>query len=193
MGIPKEKSDELFSYRDYLQWPEDERWELINGIAYNMSPAPNRMHQLISGNLSFQIRKFLESKQCQVYCAPFDVLFPKDEEDEGDINTVIQPDIVVYCDISRLTEKGATGAPDFVVEILSPSTSRRDQSVKFDLYAANGVKEYWIVDPAGQWVNQYLLTKKGNFDNGNLFVNTGLVKSSTLKGFELEIEMIFNT
>ncbi len=134
-----------FTYRDYLHWPDDERWELIDGVAYNMSPAPNRIHQKISGELHRQIANYLIGKQCEVYAAPFDVRLPATGEKNDEITTVVQPDITIVCDKSKLDKKGCKGSPDLVIEILSPYTAKKDMKEKHFLYEKFAVKEYWIV------------------------------------------------
>ncbi|RKX73785.1 MAG: hypothetical protein DRP87_18245, partial [Spirochaetes bacterium] len=151
-----------YTYADYLSWPDDERWELIDGVAYNMSPAPGRQHQEISITISGEIYDFLKDKPCHVYAAPFDVRLPENpDEQDKEITTVVQPDVSVFCDESKLDERGATGAPDIAVEILSPYTSVKDQREKLALYERFGVREYWIVDPANciMWV--YRLVEPG--------------------------------
>ena len=121
MGEPLRKADRRYTYGDYRQWPNDERWEIIDGVAWNMSPAPNRNHQSILTQLLKEIAVYLEDKECKVYPAPFDVLLPEEgEDDERSVSTVVQPDISVICDRSKLTYKGCTGSPDWIVEILSP-------------------------------------------------------------------------
>lgn len=141
-----------FTYGDYRTWPADERWELIDGVAYDMSPAPSRSHQEISGELFFQFRSQLIDRTCRAYLAPFDVRLAQGEESDDDTDTVVQPDLVVVCDRNKLDEKGCKGAPDLVVEILSPSTAHKDLNEKFRLYERVGVKEYWVIHPQEQTV-----------------------------------------
>jgi len=133
-----------FTYNDYLNWPDDVRAEIINGIAYMMSQ-PLTIHQRALVQLSRHFSNFLEGKSCEVFIAPFGVrLFPK--EDRTD-DTVLEPDLVVVCDPSKIDEHGCNGAPDLVIEILSPSTRRKDRSIKRELYQKAKVREYWIVSP----------------------------------------------
>jgi len=146
-----------YTYADYVTWDDDQRWELIDGEAYLMS-APIRVHQEIIGNLFYQLKNFLKGKHCKVYLAPFDVRLNADTED----NTVVQPDILVMCDHAKLTREGSIGAPDMLVEVLSPSTSARDRKVKFDLYRKFGVREYWIVDPETKTTAAHVL-KDGEY------------------------------
>lgn len=141
--MPLPQQNERYTYADYCTWNDSERWELIEGVRYAMSPAPAPVHQAISRELNRQIANFLEGKPCQVYQAPFDVRLNADGEDD----TVVQPDLLVICDRSKIDDRGCKGAPDLAIEILSPSTARRDRMVKLQQYQQAGVREYWIVDP----------------------------------------------
>jgi len=134
--------DKKYTYSDYIEWDDDKRWELIDGAAYMMS-APNRMHQKLLGNLHVQFYNFLKGKSCEVYLSPFDVRLNADTVDD----TVVQPDLVIVCDQTKLNDAGGIGAPDMVVEILSPSTARYDRNTKFNAYLKSGIREYWIIDP----------------------------------------------
>ena len=153
MSVPKEF--ERYSYNDFLSWPEGERWELIDGVAYAMAPAPYRSHQGIVVELTRQFANYLLEGPCRVYAAPFDVKFSADEND--DAPTVLEPDIVVCCDPKKLTPQGIHGAPDLVVEVLSPDSAIADRKRKFAVYERSGVEEYWIVDGAGTVVEVYRL------------------------------------
>lgn len=151
------RDQHLHTYGEYLTWPDDLRYELIDGRAYAMSPAPTRRHQQIVGELFGQIHGQLRGHQCQVYVSPFDVRLPRGNEADEAIDTVVQPDIVVFRDRSRLDERGARGAPDWVIEVLSPGTAGHDQLLKRDLYERHGVAEYWLVHPADRLVTVYRL------------------------------------
>jgi Uma2 family endonuclease len=146
-GTSALKNGEHYSYREYCAWPEDERWELIAGTAYAMSPAPRRRHQGLLGTLYGLLNRHFEGKPCRPYISPIDVFLPEADEELADIDTVVQPDLLVVCDPAKLIDEGIKGAPDFIIEILSPSTAMRDQSEKRRLYEAKGVREYWIVNP----------------------------------------------
>ena len=194
MGDPAVDLSGHWSYRHYKTWPDEERWELIEGRAYAMSPAPTRYHQDLSGRLFADIHAALRGKPCKVYAAPFDVLMPAGEEADDEVDTVVQPDIVVYCDRSKLTRAGARGAPDLVVEILSPSTARKDQHEKYALYERSGVREYWVVDPVGKWLCVYRPAAPGRFDSGELrdpVREYGPVASRVLEGFSVEPGRLF--
>ena len=138
---------EKYTYGDYLTWCDEERWELIDGVPYNMTPAPSRAHQGISVELARQMANYLVGKTCRIYTAPFDVRLPKGEEKDERIKTVVQPDLLVVCDESKLDDRGCKGAPDLIVEILSPHTAVKDMKTKRDLYERVGVEEYWLIDP----------------------------------------------
>ena len=150
--------NEKFSYADYLSWPDDEKLEIIEGVAYGMSPEPAREHQRVSAIIFAKIYNFLSGKECEVYFAPFDVRLAETEDAvDEEIETVVQPDIIVVCDQNKLDKRGCLGAPDITVEILSPSTSYKDQTEKLLLYEKHCVKEYWIVNPDAKYVMIYHL------------------------------------
>ena len=182
-----------FTYADYLTWNDDERWELINGQAYNMSPAPATKHQLVLGELYGQIRSFLREKEkpCLAFPAPFDVRLPESVKDNDKIIDVVQPDISVVCNLSRIDEKGCHGAPDFIIEILSPSTAQKDYDVKRLLYEKNGVKEYWLADPTHHVVTTYLLEDSGTYGNPSIHVVKGGLKVKSLEGLIIDLDLAF--
>ena len=145
------------TYGEYLTWSQDERFELIDGVAYTMAPAPIRGHQRLVGELFRQIADALEGGPCEVNVAPFDVRLPeKDEADEA-ILTVVQPDIAVVCDRAKLDERGCRGAPDWIIEVLSPASAGHDQIAKLALYERHGVREYWLAHPADRIVTVHRL------------------------------------
>jgi Uma2 family endonuclease len=194
MGNPAEDLGGKFAYRHYRTWPDEERWELINGIAWSMSPAPTERHQELSWRLSIMFGNYLKGKPCKAFAAPYDVLLPHGDESDDEVDTVVQPDIVVFCDHSKRRANGARGTPDLIVEILSPSTSKKDQREKFDLYQKHGVREYWIVDPAGAWLCVYRQKADGCFDSGELRESLreyGPIASSVLEGFSVDPKELF--
>jgi Uma2 family endonuclease len=194
MGIPLRKTDKNYTYGDYKNWPEDERWEIIEGVAWNMSPAPSRKHQGLSTRFIEQILPYLKGKGCELYHAPFDVLLPKiDEQDEDDITTVVQPDISVICDKNKLTDKGCTGAPDWIIEILSPFTSRKDLVIKHNLYQRHGVREYWVVDPGNNYIHVYRLDDSGAYsEEPEIFLKEDTVSCQVLEGLTINLDEIFS-
>lgn len=144
-------------YSDYLTWPDDVRYELIDGLAYLMAPAPNLAHQDAVGEIFRQVANALASKPCRPFIAPVDVRLPKHGEADDKIDTVVQPDILVVCDSSKLDRRGVRGAPDWIVEVLSPSTAGHDQIRKRQLYEYHGVREYWLVHPIDRVLTVYRL------------------------------------
>lgn len=146
-----------FTYGDYCQWPDEERWELIDGVAYDMRPAPTRMHQKLVLEIGAQVHAQLRDKPCEVYVAPFDIRLPKADEADARVDTVVQPDVAVICDPAKLDDAGCRGAPDWVVEVLSPSTAAKDQTKKRALYERHGVREYWLLHPTDRVLTIYRL------------------------------------
>jgi Uma2 family endonuclease len=136
------------TYADYFSWPDDERYELINGIAYvKEPPAPSRAHQEVVGELYYQVRLALKGKRWRAYIAPFDVRLPKAGEPDDLVDTVVQPDVIVVRDLAKLDKRGMRGAPDWVAEVLSPGTSSHDQKVKIPVYERAGILEVWLIHP----------------------------------------------
>jgi len=195
MGDPALDADGRFAYRHYRTWPDDERWELIDGVAYAMSPAPGATHQTLVGRLFRWMGNFLEGKPCKVFVAPFDILLPARDEADDEVDTVVQPDVLVYCDRSKVRERFGRGAPDLAVEVLSPSTSKKDQHEKFERYRRAGVREYWVVDPRGKWLCVYRLKPDGNFDEGELRESWDgkyeRIESKVLEGFGFDPAKLF--
>ncbi|GAB6041238.1 Uma2 family endonuclease [Endothiovibrio diazotrophicus] len=179
-----------WTYADYLRWPDDERWELIEGVAYAMSPAPTRTHQRLSMELSAQIHARVSGSNCEVYAAPFDVrLAPREASDE-EITTVVQPDLSIYCDASILDERGAKGSPTLVIEILSPSNSPHDTILKRRLYETNGVPEYWIVDPPNDRIYVFVL-KEGRYLEGEPYDRDRTLRASAVPAIEIDLARLF--
>jgi Uma2 family endonuclease len=192
MGNPVLAPEERFAYRHYRTWPKDERWELIDGQAWNMSPAPGTRHQDLSGRLFLLIATYLKGKTCKVFAAPFDVLMPEADEPDDDVSTVVQPDIVVICDRSKLDSRGARGAPDWIVEILSPSTAAKDYGVKLALYRNRGVREYWIVDPAAKVVHAWVLGEDGQYCKERIYAAGDRASSAVLSGLVVDTAELFS-
>jgi Uma2 family endonuclease len=191
MGLPAMKLDRHYTYADYRTWPDDERWELIHGVAWNMSAAPATGHQRISALLLARIHAFLGAGPCEVLAAPVDVFLPADpDQPEDDVDTVVQPDIVVFCDPAKATVRGIRGAPDWVIEILSPYTSRKDMKEKLELYEESGVKEYWILDPGNRYVHVYRLGETG-YGEPAVHVEPAVVESATCEGLSFPLAEVF--
>lgn len=146
-----------YTARDYLSWQLDELVELIRGRVYRMSPAPTSNHQRILNNLNFELLKYFQGKKCEVFIAPFDVYLVKPGQDYRDAKNVVEPDLCVICNPDKIQKFGCVGSPDLAVEILSPSTSKKDRTEKLDLYEEYGVLEYWIVSPQERSVEMHVL------------------------------------
>jgi Uma2 family endonuclease len=154
MGLPQ-RDAHRHTYADYLAWPERVRYELLDGIAYLMSPAPSRQHQELLGELFYQVRASLQGGGCRAYIAPFDVRLPKGDEADERVDTVLQPDLLVVCDSAKLDARGMRGAPDWVVEVLSPATAAHDQTLKLAAYERARVPEVWLVHPVDRVLTLY--------------------------------------
>ncbi len=187
MPIPMEKSTETYTYADVLAWPADERWEIIEGVAFNMTPAPSRDHQEISGNLFFEIKKALKDK-CKIYAAPFDVVLCPEEEARENAPNVVQPDISIICDPKKLDDKGCKGSPDFIAEILSISTAKKDLKTKRILYEKYRVPEYWILHPGEHIIMVYKLDKKKKYGEPEIYSSEDTIPL-TLGGQTMNINL----
>jgi Uma2 family endonuclease len=149
-------SFEALTYSDYMRLPDDgKRYELIHGEIIAMAGA-GRRHQRIVAALSAQLVEKLRNQRCESFIAPFDVRLPHPDQSANDATNVVQPDLLVYCDPKKHDERGGVGAPDFVIEVLSPGSGGHDHVRKLRLYESFGVKEYWIVDGANRLVLVYL-------------------------------------
>lgn len=189
MAIPAKQ--ERFTFADILTWSEDERIEIINGEAFMMAP-PSRIHQEVSMELSRQLANFLEGKKCRVYPAPFGVrLFEQDGANPEDVDTVVEPDISVVCDRSKLDDHGCKGAPDMLIEVVSPSSLRHDRLVKLNLYQRAGVREYWIADPVGKSVQVFLLDNDGSLRIHEVYGPADIAKVNVLEGCFIELSKVF--
>ena len=187
MALALRKEEPRYTYADYLTWDDDERWQIIEGVPYLMSPAPTWGHQGINMEISRQIATFLKGKPCKVFVAPFDVrLFPKADNSD---DTIVQPDIVVVCDHSKLEKTGCTGAPDMVIEVLSPSTALLDKHKKLQLYRKAGVREYWIVDLDTKTVSVHIL-KEGEYVIST-YGETDTAPVHVLDGLSIDLPEVF--
>lgn len=190
MALPAKK--DRYTFADCLTWGENERIEIINGETVMMAPAPSRAHQEISGEIFRQLANYLEGKKCKVYHAPFNVrLFEQEGDTPEDVTTVIQPDITVVCDRNKLDDNGCKGAPDMIIEILSPSSLRHDRFVKLGLYQRAGVREYWIVDPENQSVQVLTLTS-GLLLPHEEYGRGDVAKVNVLDGCFVELSKVFS-
>lgn len=181
-----------YTYADYLTWKFQERLELIKGKIFKMSPAPKVNHQRVSGYLQYELFRFLIGKKCEVFTAPFDVRLTKKNKKDESIHTVVQPDICVICDPKKLDDKGCIGAPDIVVEILSPGNNQKELKDKYEVYEENGVKEYWIIHPEPKTFIAYILNSKGKYEPTLLKTLGDNITTPVLPGFVLDLNKVFD-
>jgi Uma2 family endonuclease len=180
----------LYTYADYLTWEFQERVELIRGRLFPMSPAPSTLHQQVSGAIHFEIYRYFLHQSCQVFFAPFDVRLPVSLK-KGQTTTVVQPDICVICDAGKLDEKGCFGAPDLVVEVLSPGNSKKEMREKYQAYEESGVLEYWLVYPVDREVRVYVLNAEGKFVGLAPVVEDDVLGSVAFPGLEIDLKRVF--
>ena len=183
MGPTAERLGNGFTYNDYVRWPDDERWEIINGEAYAMTPAPTIRHQKISLYLSSLCAVFFKGKGCEPFAAPTDVVF--------DEQNIVQPDLLVVCDQNKITEKNIQGAPDLIVEIISPSTALKDKREKKTLYERFGVREYLIVYPTEELVERFALTD-GRYGNADVFGWDEMISLAAFPELRLNLWEVFD-
>ncbi|MFT3947715.1 MAG: Uma2 family endonuclease [Agriterribacter sp.] len=181
-----------YSYADYFRWKFKERVELLRGWIHKMSPAPGMAHQSVSLKLTLKIGNYFEKKACKVFAAPFDVRLPDSKKQKNDelIFTIVQPDICVICDAEKIDERGCMGAPDLVVEILSPGNTQKEMGIKFDLYEESGVKEYWLAEPQDKVIIAYIL-KDGKYIGLKPFTEEDEITSALFPGLKFKVKEIF--
>ncbi len=191
MGPLAFKQEELFTYGDYRNWTDDDRWELIDGVPYDMSPAPSPRHQLLLAQLLRQFTNYLDGKPCLAIPAPFDVRLPEADENDDQVATVVQPDLSVICDRSKLDNAGYRGAPALVMEILSPKTAQKDLTIKFVRYERAGVPEYWIVDPAARNVKVFSLGANGRYGEPSVYPEASHPRVKIFPDLEIDLKAVF--
>lgn len=183
---------QCYTYADYLTWDDEKRYEIIGGKVYDMSPAPLRRHQGILGALFVEFANYLKGKDCKVYIAPFDVRIPEIEEhDDEEISNVVQPDLSVYCDKDKLDERGSKGRPDLVIEVISPSTLKKDMTVKKALYEKAGVREYWLVYPSEEVILVHILNQQGQYEEMKSYSKEDSIHVRIFEDFSIELKAIF--
>ena len=174
------------TYADYLTWSREYGDELINGTAWvREPPSPGRSHQEILLELVCQIAKALKGKPCRVYMAPFDVRLPKSGEEDGQVDTVVQPDVFIVCDLQKVDARGVRGAPDWLAEVLSPSTSRHDRLRKVPVYERAGVREVWLIDPIDRTLTLYRL-KAGRYGHATRLKLKGRTRLTAVPGVTID-------
>jgi len=178
------KTNKKFTYTDYVTWLDDERWELIDGVAYNMTPAPTVTHQKIAGNLYILISTHpKKGAECFVGISPTDVVLSDYD--------VVQPDVFVVCDEKKITDANIQGAPDLIIEVISPATALKDKREKKTLYEKHGVKEYIIIDPTDQYVERFFL-EGAIYVKGEIFGPTEVLPLTSLKDMEIALWKVFD-
>jgi Uma2 family endonuclease len=177
---------EYFTYADYVEWDTGERYELMDGVPYMMSPAPSVKHQEIVGELYAIFRNFLTDKPCQAFISPIDVRLNANAEDD----TVLQPDVIVVCDKDSIGHNSINGAPDLVVEVLSPSSEQYDSGAKLDKYMNSGVRECWIVNPEAHTVRAYVNVGEGK-EIERIYRGFDSITSDILSGLKIPLSGIF--
>ncbi len=182
-----------YTYADYLLWQFQERLELIKGHIFKMA-APRVNHQRISRRLTSVFDNFLQGKQCEVFSAPFDVRLynhKKSHKANKDIYTVVQPDICIICDLSKLDELGCMGAPDLIIEILLPSNSKHEMKTKYELYEEAGVTEYWIADPEHHTLLQFSLNDDHKYQLEKIYADDDSISTPLLPDLHIDLSKIF--
>lgn len=181
-----------YTYADYLKWKFEERLELFKGRLYKLS-APNTKHQEISGNLFNEVFNYLRNKKYKAFSALFDVRLPvRNKKKDNEVKTVVQPDICVICDESKLDERGCCGAPDLIVEILSPGNSTKEVRLKYELYEEAGVKEYWIVQPASENISVFILNETHHYNGARMYTGGDTIRSEAIPGLIIKVNDIFS-
>jgi len=184
MSAPLLKKDIYYTYEDFLTWDTEERYEIIDGVAYAMA-TPSAYHQRILINLAVQFEQYLKNKKCQLYVAPFAVVLKTENKNEN----VVQPDLFVICDKSKLSKNSYNGPPELIIEILSPSTASYDCIIKKQLYLEAKVPEYWIVDPNAHAI--YLLSLENDNYDYKLYEKNSVLESNIFNGCTIKLEDIF--
>lgn len=182
-----------YFYADYLTWHFDQSVEIIKGLIFPMA-APSSKHQKISSFLNAKIFNYLENSPCDVYAAQLDVrLLDKDKllKQNKDIYTVVQPDLCIICDLNKLDDAGCLGAPDLVIENLSPGNSKKEMKIKKKLYEENSVKEYLIIDPYYETAHQFILNTNEIFDSPKIYASDDILRCALFEGLEINLEKMF--
>jgi Uma2 family endonuclease len=188
MPLPQEHK--RYTYEDYLNWPDDERWELIEGVPH-MQAAPSWQHQAITFELGRQFGNYFIGKSCRVFTATFDLVISDDTIEEGKSKNVVQPDLLVVCSKSGLKGTGYFGVPDLIVEVCSPSTIRNDKVLKFNKYEKVGVKEYWIVEPEGKFISIFTLQESKRYGRPEIYTEVDKVKVGIFENLIVDLKLVF--
>ena len=190
--VEEPSPDYVYTYADYLTWRFEERLELFKGKVFKMA-GPNTRHQTVSGKLFLRIGAYLEKKPCKVFSAPFDIRLPvKNRKRDNEITTVVQPDLCIVCDPEKIDERGICGAPDLVIEILSPGNSSKEVRLKFELYEEAGVRDYWIINPVEENFVIYQLDEAGRFGGGRMYASGDIIQARAVPGLRVYVSDIFS-
>ncbi|GLR17865.1 Uma2 family endonuclease [Portibacter lacus] len=181
---------ENYTYADYLKFEFEEMVELIRGKIFKMSPAPSSNHQRISRNLTREVDHLFKRSKCELFIAPFDVILPVENKKRNQSNTVVQPDLCIICDASKIEKAGCFGAPDLVIEILSPNTSKKDLEYKYSVYEESCVQEYWTVMPEVEAVVIYVI-ENGRYQKFKAFGKEDVLYSSIFPELKVKLEDVF--
>ena len=188
--MPLPQGNKKNTYLDYLSWPANERWEIIDGVAY-MQAAPTWQHQALSAAILSQFYNYLSGKSCQVFASPFDLRLPDANEKDEETTFVVQPDIIVVCDKKGLKGTGYYGTPTLVIEISSPSTTRNDKIWKFNRYEKAGIKEYWIVEPDAKFVSVFTLQPNNRYGRPESYTEIDKIIVSVFPDFVVDLAPVF--
>jgi Uma2 family endonuclease len=183
MSQTSTKYPEPFTYEKYCTLPENALLEIIGGVVYDMTAAPSTKHQTLVGNIFIVLKGYLSGKACTPFMAPLDVVL-------DDIN-VVEPDLFVVCDQSKITEKNISGAPDLIIEVLSPSSSLKDRREKKWLYQQHGVKEYLIANPMDETIERYWLENDGKYGVADIFGCDEKLPSRLFPDLLFDLRIIF--
>ncbi|RYY27514.1 MAG: Uma2 family endonuclease [Sphingobacteriaceae bacterium] len=183
--------EKSYTYADYLQWTFEDRLEILKGKLFKMTPAPSRIHQDVTIIIARELSLYLKGNPCRVYTAPFDVRLSCKNAADQTVTTVFQPDICVICNLEKLDDRGCVGAPDIVVEILSPGNNQKELRNKFEIYEEAKIQEYWVIWPVEQTVLQYTLSAEGKYVASRILAAGDKVTTPILPGFVLDLEEVF--
>jgi Uma2 family endonuclease len=190
MSILQHSSDKKYTYADYLTWTEGERWEIIDGVPY-MQSAPTWQHQAISSELMLQFGEYLRNNPCRIFSSPFDLRIPESNEEDEETTFVCQPDLLVICDKDGLKGTGYYGTPTLIIEISSPSTARKDKLLKFNKFEKAGVKEYWIIEPDGNFVSVFTLQDNKRYGRPDVYSDEDKINVNTFPDLIIDLNLVF--
>lgn len=181
--MPLPPGKERYTYQDYLTCPEGERWELIDGIPFDMNYGYPTRHQRVLGKIAVKLFKPFKEIDCEAVIGPLDIVLTEYD--------VVEPDFIVVCDEKKITETHIQGAPDLIVEVISPISAERDRGIKKDLYERNGVREYILADPYENHVTQFFLNEEGQYNQGEILNANDVLTVKILPSVKIDLSEIF--